>query len=308
MTRPAILIEGVGLGALTAAASLSRLGCDVDLPNFAVSQKAPLITLNEKTLWMIGDLFGTSTREAIVRKAVSLKSRRLLWTHERIETIPEHSLVISPACLGDTLTGEVARCSLKKKGLRVRVRGRSANTGQPVGRLNAFVWNDIGLVSGDADWCATLALDESWVMLAPTPGGTFTAQVFTKLDCLDHARCSVAEALKLLGMASPTNLMDPPLHADAAPRLGQAWTEEVAHMGDECLALDPIAGDGLGHTIRMAFWLKSLLGMLDLSAEKRRSLYSGRIAMAFRQHIQHRDRFYLSAKRFEVGRLQTAVS
>lgn len=307
MKRPAILVEGFGLGAIAAAASLSKLGCNVQFPEFAVSHKGPFLTLNQKTLWMIGDLFGMATREAIASKAVSITSRRLLWTRERFEIIPESSLVISPKCLSGVLAGEVSRCSTAEQ-LSAKVRGRSANKGHPIGGLTAFVWNDLGLVAGDADWCATLALGPSWVMVSPTPGGVFTAQVFSRLDCPDHARRSASEAVQLLGLGSPRNIGYAPVRFDAAPRLGKAWTEEAVHLGDECLALDPIAGDGLGHTIRMAFWLTSLLGMSDLSAERQRALYSGRIAMVFRQHIQHRNRLYQSARRLEICGLEGTAS
>ena len=302
MTLPAISIDGNGLGAVTAAASLSRLGCAVHLPDVKVSGKAPYVTLNEKTLWMISNLFGGPTRDDIERKAVSITSRRLLWNGDRIETVPEASLIISPSALATTLVDKVAPHS-KADELLVKVRGRSANKGQPVGVLNAFVWNDLGFPSEEADWCATLALDRFWVMLAPTAKGTFTAQVFSELDSPDQARSVVAEALHRLDLSTAARLQDPPLHADAAPRLGRTWTEEAVHMGDECLALDPIAGDGLGHTIRMAFWLTSLICMPHLSAAKRRALYAGRIAMAFEQHLSHRTRFYRSAKSLQNRRL-----
>ena len=294
MKIPAISIKGNGLGAIAAAASLSRFGCTVTLPNLKLGSSSPHLTLNEKTIWMIGNLFGDAPLYEIRQRSVPIKYRKLLWSGDRIEKIPEASLIISPSLLSKILVNMVS-LNTSAGELLVNARGRRANQGQAVGNLNAFVWSDLGISSKNKDWCATISLTQGWVMIAPTFEGSFTAQAFLKDKCANRARSLVEEALFHLKLQPTLKLSQPPVLADAAPRLGRTWAKDSVIMGDECLALDPIAGDGLGHTIRMAFWFISLLRLPNLSATKCKELYSGRVTMAFRQHLSHREKYYREA-------------
>lgn len=286
-------VEGHGLGTVAAAAALSKLGHGVRRLGDSIDPhgRGPVVVLNEKTLWMIGDLFGQYVLRNLCRVGVEVGFRKLRWSGATLESVPERSLSVA--------AGEVAAHLLQTLGARerahtmtIRARGRAANRGAGVGELRAFVWSPALPRNYHMDWCATIASDQAWVSLAPDPKGRVVVQVFCPEGDSHLARDVAVDAMSIAGIAHLVEQLGDSLELDAAARLGSMWTGNCCAMGDESLALDPLAGDSVGHTIRAAVWFSSLLKVSDLSLADRSSRYCSRIRMAFAQHLSACKKYY----------------
>lgn len=288
----ALTVEGSGLGAVAAAASLSRAGHPVVAPDLSDAVAGgPTLVLNEKTLWMIGDLFGPELFSDVVAEGIAIGHRRLRWNTDRFAKLPEKSLSVDAARLASQLVRMIPAVRDNPR-VTVRARGRRANLGIAARPLAAYVW-DLPLSSdGHLDWCATITVGQGWAALAPSPSGGINLQVYLTCGAEPEARENGYEVLDLLGLDAHGGLDDPPRRLDASTRLGALWQEAYCPVGDEALALDPLAGDGFGHTIRAALWVSSLLGAEDLSDSSRRKLFRRRMVDVFRQHLQNCARYY----------------
>lgn len=302
--RLAVVVEGRGLGAVAVAATLSALGHPVATertPDPTPGQ-GPVVTLNEKTLWMLGDLFGPDLIPALCAQGVEVSRRRVRWSGPRIETVPERSLAIETGALALRLARRIppGRCS---GDLIVRARGRRANCGSPVGTLTAFVWNlPSASVSGAGSWSATVSSTRAWVALTPKPGGGLVVQAFCNCGDVVLARRSAIEAMAALGLRVDEAAFGAATVLDAAPRLGRLWVDAVCAMGDEAMTFDPLAGDGVGSAIRSAVWLSALLAADEMPPEMRRRRYDWRMTLAFGDHLRARERFYRAAGSREESR------
>lgn len=287
-----LTVEGSGLGAVAAAASLSRAGHPVVAPDLSEAVAGgPTIVLNEKTLWMIGNLFGPELLSGVVAEGIAIRHRRLRWNTDRFENLSERSLSVDAARLASRL-GRTISAAGDGPRLTVRARGRRANPGIAARPLAAYVW-DLPLSSeGHLDWCATMTVGQGWAALAPSPSGGINLQVYLTCGAEPEARENGAKVLDCLDLDARKLLDDPPRRLDASARLGTLWQEAGCPVGDEALSLDPLAGDGIGHTIRAALWVSSLLVAEDLSDSMRRKVYSRRMVDVFGQHREICDRYY----------------
>ena len=153
------------------------------------------------------------------------------------------------------------------------------------------------LVSGNQidsqnDWSATWAGPHAWVMVAPTPEGGLTVQAITQAQDRSSLREYVEEVFWNLGKCPNLNLIEPSSFTSVAPQLGEAWSAESFTIGDELLALDPLAGDGIGSTIRTSVWLAGTLRSRSLDAVTAQAIFNGRINTAFQNHISTTARYY----------------
>lgn len=287
-----LTVEGSGLGAVAAAASLSRVGHPVMAPDLSEAVAGgPTLVLNEKTLWMIGNLFGSELLSGVVAEGIAIRHRRLRWNTDRFENLPEKSLSVDAARLTSRLARTIPAAGDGPQ-LTVRARGRRANPGLATRPLAAYVWELPVSSDGHLDWCATMTVGQGWAALAPAPLGGINLQVYLTCGAEPEARENGNEVLDRLGLDAHGGLDDPPRRLDASTRLGALWQESGCPVGDEALALDPLAGDGFGHTIRAALWVSSLLGAEDLSDNTRRELFRHRMVDVFRQHLQICERYY----------------
>ncbi|WP_299810329.1 hypothetical protein [uncultured Roseibium sp.] len=285
-------VEGAGLGAVAAAASLSRAGHPVVAPDLSEAVAGgPTLVLNEKTLWMIGNLFGPELLSGIVADGIAIRHRRLRWHSDRFENLPEKSLSVDAARLASRL-GRTIPAAGDGPCLTVRARGRRANPGIAARPLAAYVWDLPVSSDGHLDWCATMTVGQGWAALAPAPLGGINLQVYLTCGAEPEARTNGAEVLDYLGLDAGLMLGNPPRRLDASARLGTLWQKAGCSVGDEALALDPLVGDGVGHTIRAALWVSSLLVAGDLSDHMRREVYRRRMMDVFRQHQEICARYY----------------
>lgn len=292
--KQAIAVEGRGLGAVAAAATLSALGHPVatDCGSSATPAPGPVVALNEKTLWMLGNLFGPDLLRELYAQGVELSCRRLRWSGPRVESVPERSLAIETGVLSARLARRFLpkRCSVD---LIVRARGRQENCGVPVGALTAFVWSlPPTSVPGVVLWSATLSSAGAWIALTPKQDGGLVVQAFRYRGAPVVARQSAIEAVTALGLHIDEEVFGAATLLDAAPRFGNLWVGEICAMGDEAMALDPLAGDSIGSTIRSAVWLSALLDAEDMPLEARRRRYNWRMTLAFREHLRALEHFY----------------
>lgn len=297
-----LTVEGAGLGAIAAAASLSRAGHQVVAPDLSETVAGgPTLVLNEKTLWMIGNLFGQKLLSDVVADGIAIRHRRLDWNADRLEILPERSLSVDAVRLASRLARTIP-AARESPQMTVRARGRRANLGIAARPLAAYVWDLPVSSNGHLDWCATMTVGQGWAALAPAPSGGINLQVYLTGGAEPEARENGNEVLDRLGLCAQGGLDDPPRRLDASTRLGALWQEEGCPVGDEALALDPLAGDGFGHTIRATLWVSSLLGAEDISENTRRELFRRRMVDVFRQHLQ------ICARYYEYLDLRSAVS
>lgn len=287
-----LTVEGAGLGAVAAAASLSRAGHRVVAPDLSEAVAGgPTLVLNEKTLWMIGNLFGQELLSGVVADGIAISHRRLYWNTDQLKILPEKSLSVDAVRLASRLARTIP-AARESPQMIVRARGRRANPGIAARPLAAYVWDLPVSSNGHIDWCATMTVGRGWVALAPVPSGGINLQVYLTGGAEPEARENGTEVLDRLGLYAQGGLDDPPRRLDASTRLGALWQEAGCPVGDEALALDPLAGDGFGHTIRAALWVSSLLGAEDISENTRRELFRRRMVDVFRQHLQICARYY----------------
>jgi hypothetical protein len=290
--RVPLTVEGSGLGAVAAAACLSHLGHPVIAQDLSKAVAGgPILVLNEKTLWMIGDLFGPEVLSGVVAEGLGIRHRRLRWNTDQIETLSERSLSVDGAQLASRLAVTIPAAQVAPQ-VTIRARGRRANPGIAFRPLAAYVWDLPGSPDGRLDWCATLTVGQGWAALAPRPSGGVNLQVYLTSGEESEARENGAEVLDILGIEGREMLDVPPQCLDASARLGTLWQEAGCSVGDEALALDPLAGDGIGHTIRAALWVSSLLVAKDLSDSMRHDLYRRRMVDVFLQHRLICARYY----------------
>lgn len=301
--RQAVTIEGRGLGAVAVAATLSALGHSVAMEcgSDPTPAPGPIVTLNEKTLWMLGDLFGPGLLRDLCAQGVEVSRRWLRWSSPTMESVPERSLAIETGVLAARLAQSISpsRCSAD---LIVRAGGRRANCGSPVGTLTAFVWSlPSASVPSTGSWSATLSSLGAWVALTPRPGGGLVVQAFCRCGDAFVARRSAIEAVTALGLGVGEAAFGGAASLDAAPRLGRLWVDTACTIGDEAMAFDPMAGDSIGSAIRSTVWLSALLAADDMPLEARRRRYDWRMTLAFRDHLRARERFYREAGSREGG-------
>lgn len=292
MKGPVVKVTGDGLGASVAAASLARLGLQVVIPEMERPIHGPFLTLNEKTLWVVRDLFGRVVMDEIGKSSIPICRRFISWADARLDLAPEHSLIVAPQALATALRGS-RRAGEGVHDLEVRARGRSANTGKPCGQIYAFVWDSIGVSSVNIDWCATISVRQAWVNIAPAHRGEITAQVICVRPSLELAREAASEALARIGF-DRVQIDGAPVQAArcVAPRLGSPWLDDHTSMGDELLAIDPVSGDSIGHTVRSAAWFAGLLQNNSVSDVTRKRIFNTRIMAAFKDHLRHCGRYY----------------
>lgn len=287
-----LTVEGSGLGAAVAAACLSRAGHSVTARKLSdAGAGGPILVLNEKTLWMIGNLFGPEVLSGVLADGVGITHRKLRWNTDKIETLPEKSLSVDGARLASRFAATIPPAGAVPQ-VTVRARGRRANPGIAFRPLAAYVWNLPVSPDGCLNWCATMTVGLGWAAVAPAPSGGVNLQVYLTSGTEPEARINGAEVLDCLGLDPRGVLEHPPLRLDASARLGTLWQDAGCSVGDEALALDPLAGDGIGYTIRAALWVSSLLGAVDLSDNMRRELYRRRMVDVFRQHRDICARYY----------------
>ncbi len=292
MIHTRFAVDGTGLGAVLATVSLASKGCQMVGPKLAVPvEGGPVLVLNEKTLWMIGDLFGAVVLRDICRDGIEITHRKLRWGGDRVEDQIEKSLSVDAARLAKRFATTVDYVQAAPA-LTIRARGRRANTGVAFRPMTAFVWDLPQLAGTSMDWCATISARGTWAALAPVPSGCMNLQVYIAPGDEMEARTVGAEVLECLGMHADTVLATAPRRIDASAKFGSLWEEDGCAVGDEAFALDPLAGDGVGHTIRAALWVAALLSAEELSDGMRRELYRRRMVAAFQQHCEACGRYY----------------
>lgn len=307
MTPLGITIEGRGLGAAAAAASLWCSGYAVNLPQLESEHGGPVLLLNEKTLWMVRGLFGPQVLDEICSVGTPITHRKLAWGTECIETLPEGSVSIRAAHLASAMLANVGQRSGPTE-ISAFARGRSANAGRATHHLQAFIWDFSEPGGVRYDWCATISVGRCWGALVPAPEGGLCLQVYIPSVVVAKETEVAADLLCRLGLDPGAMLDAVPKQIDASARLGTLWDATGYRVGDEALALDPLAGDGVGHTIRAALWVGTLLRARELTESQRQQIYRRRMTAAFTQHEAVSARYYHLLERAMTVSNQLAIT
>jgi hypothetical protein len=289
-------IKGGGPAAAIVAAVFKTVGLQTSSIRRPSLGDARLITLNGPTLMLIKDLFGNTVFDKLLQQGVMLEHRVLAWKlGDDPIAVNDKALLVPLNTLTKLFHGQEELKSSGPLELTVEAYGRSENKGASAGLRWAFVWHLHDLVLPNQLTCYLQAVDGGWVFLAPSPKGTLVQLITAGADT-ELARGIAAKAIT---MALPQmknayfGLDSEPHQFDASPRFNEARNMDVAIIGDQVLALDPISGDGIGHILRSAVLLASLVkGGHHHAASPGIDIYYARLRRTLISHLTTCEQYY----------------
>lgn len=288
-------VEGSGPGASIVSAVLKTVGLQTSSIQTSSVGDARLVTLNGPTLFLIKDLFGRAVFKKLLQLSTDLKHRVLAWeVGAEPVIVNDHALLVPLNDLTELFHGKEMVGSNKPPELTVEAHGRSANEGEPAGARWAFVWFLQDLVLPDQTSCYLQAVDGGWMFLAPSLKGTLV-QVTTPDSDIESGRNI---ALKAIAQALPSSsascfsLDSTPHQFDASPRFNNIQNKDAVMIGDQMMALDPISGDGIGHILRSAILLASLVKGGYHNTAGGIDIYYARLRHTYISHLATCEKYY----------------
>lgn len=291
MTLQCVRVTGSGAAAALVQACFYRTGFAIDCKGSDTGGPARQVVLNGATLSLIEDLLGRDTLAALHAVGRVLKHRVVLWGEQEEQ-------VLQPALLIDTsrLAKVVAPIQGSEPGntsLSLMARGRKFNSGSVAGPRFAYVWPELDIALPDPNAFYVVAVPPfGWAFLACPEVHRCVLQVLVAQDDPALAEQVGLGALCRLGLQADLNGWLMLGGSDAAPRFGVPLTSDGACLGDECMGLDPLCGDGIGHALRAAVLLTSLLGSIGLDASQRARIYTARMRQCFVAHLRACETYY----------------
>ncbi|MGH3568099.1 MAG: NAD(P)/FAD-dependent oxidoreductase [Pseudonocardia sp.] len=306
MTRRAVVV-GMGVAGLTCARLLADRGWVVQVWDLGDLADPPLV-LNEVTGQLLRDLWGP----APLTDAHRLDTRMVRWHPGPPTAVPQAGLVVDGATLrrrllerlaGDgvearevppvELAGQVAALG---RGTVVDASGRAARVTTGSGAARELIGHRQVVAasvrlrpSARQDTCHMETVPGGWVFLAPTGGDRAVLQamstdtstppddVLTRL--LAGTELIDAQIMEIRGPASAF----PAGPQRCAPSAGETSGVSWIAIGDAAIALDPVAGDGVGHGLRGALLA---VAVLDTGRADAVEHYRSRLDEAFSTHLR----------------------
>lgn len=291
MTLQRVCVTGAGAAAALVLACFDRAGFAVERKESDAPALARQVVLNGATLSLIEDLLGRETLAALQAAGRVLSHRVVLWG-ERQELVPQPALLIDTSRLAKVVA-PTQGSSRSDASLSIMARGRKFNRGAAAGPRFAYVWPELDIVLPDPNAFYVVAVPPlGWAFLACSETDRCVLQTLVAQDDPALAEHVGLGALRKLGLQADMNgwrMLD---GIDAAPRFGVPLAPDGASLGDECLGLDPLCGDGVGHALRAGVLLAALLGLRGAEASKRAQIYTARMRHCFVAHLHACESYY----------------
>lgn len=291
MTLQRVCVTGTGAAAALALACFDRAGFTVERKGSDAPGPARQVVLNGATLSLIEDLLERETLAALQAAGRVLSHRVVLWGN-REELVPQPALLIDTSRLAKVVA-PVQGSAPSDAPLSVMARGRKFNRGAAAGPRFAYVWPELDIALPVPNAFYVVAVPPlGWAFLACPQADHCVLQTLVAQDDPALAKQVGLGALRRLGLQADLNgwlMLD---GIDAAPRFGAPLTPDGASLGDECLGLDPLCGDGLGHALRAGVLLAALLGPQGPGASKGAQIYTARMRHCFVAHLRACETYY----------------
>ena len=288
-------VKGAGPAASIVAAVFKTVGLQTSSIQFSSFADARLVTLNGPTLMLIKDLFGNTVFEKLVQLGTILEHRVLAWKiGDDPVPVKDKALLVPLNALAKIFQGQEELKSSEPLEMTVEAYGRSANKGASAGTRWAFIWHLHDLTLPNQTSCYLQAVDGGWMYMAPSSKGTLV-QLITTVAETELARNI---AVKAITQALPSSsysclsLDSEPHQFDASPRLNKARNKDTVIIGDQAMALDPISGDGIGHILRAAVLLASLIKGGHHNTVSGINIYYARLRRTYISHLATCEKYY----------------
>ena len=300
-------IKGAGPAASIVASVFKTVGLQTRSNQTSSFSDTRLVTLNGPTVMLIEDLFGKKLFHELVQLGTILEHRVSVWKlGDDPIIVKDRTLLVPLNALTKLFQGQEELERNEPLELTVEAYGRSANKGSPAGLRCAFVWHLQDLVLPDQMSCYLQAVDGGWVFLAPSPKGTLV-QSITPVADTELARSITAKAITraLPQMKkSCSGLVNEPHQFDASPRFNKSRNKKTVIIGDQVMALDPLSGDGIGHILRAAVLLASLIKGGHHHTASGIDIYYARLRRTYISHLATCEQYY---KQINVSKIWSKV-
>lgn len=291
MTLQRVCVRGSGAAAALVLACFDRAGFAVDCRGSDAPGPARQVVLNGATLSLIEDFFGRDTLAALHAAGRVLSHRVVIWG-EQEEQVAQPAVLINTSRLAKSVTR--AQGSVPGGApISLMARGRKFNSGTAAGPRFAYVWPELDVALPNPNAFYIVAVPPlGWAFLACPKADRCVLQTLVPQDDPALAEQVGLGALRKLGLQADLNGWMVLGGIDAAPRFGTPLTPDGATLGDECLGLDPLCGDGIGHALRAGVLLAALLGPQGAEDKKRTQIYTARMRHCFVAHLQACETYY----------------
>ena len=298
------------MAGLTAARLLARKGVEVRLhaPAASAAPTPRPVTLSMNTARLLGELW--ELEPGALGGAWRIEDRLVYWGEDGGPVrLPEAAISVDLGHLTRALhnrlvsDGQVAWMRTDAEAddclWHLDARGRqTGDTGAPAalaaGRRVGLVAAEVPADSRQARTSRIEALSSGWVYIGPCARDRAIVQAV-----LPEAPADPGDGLTRLlveaRLAAAGPIASPPVLRAAAPRLARPVTSgRRLRIGDAALALDPLAGDGVGHALRGALLAVAVLRAVARGEPEAACLvhYAQRLNLAFVRHLKRCLEFY----------------
>lgn len=291
MTIQRVCVTGSGAAAALVQACFDRAGFAVDSKGSDALGPARQVVLNGTTLSLIEDLLGRDTLAALKASGRVLRHRVVMWGEQEKQVL-QPALLINTSRLAKVVS-PVQFSGPSDTSFSLMARGRKFNDGAVAGPRFAYVWPELDIALPDPNAFYIVAVPPlGWAFLACSEVDRCVLQALVAQEDSALAEHVGLGALRRLGLQADLNGCLVFGGIDAAPRFGTPLTSDGASLGDECLGLDPLCGDGIGHALRASVLLAALLGSKGADAKKRTHIYKARMRHCFVAHLHACETYY----------------
>lgn len=291
MTLESVCVTGSGAASALVLACFHRAGFAVASKGSDVPGPTRQVVLNGATLLLIEDLLGHETLASLHAAGRTLSQRVVMWGEQETQ-VSQSSLLIDSSRLAKVVAP--AQTSAPDEAtFSLMARGRKFNSGASVGSRLAYVWPEIDIALPDPNAFYIIAIPPlGWAFLACPETDRCVLQTFVPQNDQAMAEQVGLGALRRLGLQADLNGWLMHGGSDAAPRFGAPLTQDGFSLGDECLGLDPLCGDGIGHALRAGVLIAALLGLRDADTSQRTQIYTARMRHCFVSHLHACEAYY----------------
>lgn len=292
MTFQRVCVTGSGAAAALVLACFDRAGFAVDSKGSDAGGPARQVVLNGATLSLIEDLLGRDTLAALKASGRDLRHRVVMWG-EQEEQVLYPALLIDTSRLAKVVSPVQFSGPSNDTSFSLMARGRKFNDGAVAGPRFAYVWPELDIALPDPNAFYIVAVPPfGWAFLASSEVDRCVLQTLVAQEDPALAEHVGLGALRRLGLQTDLNSWQMFGGIDVAPRFGASLTLDGANLGDECLGLDPLCGDGIGHALRAGVLLAALLGPQVADSSQRSRIYTARMRHCFVAHLRACETYY----------------
>ncbi|MBJ3775960.1 hypothetical protein [Acuticoccus mangrovi] len=289
-------VVGRGPAAALAAAVFANAGQAVERASLAaLGGDGHHVLVSEATLRAIARRLGNEMAAAILKAGQPIAERRQMWGAGPAARIACRGVLVTSADLVAALARHPAAPapgSGAGGGATVAVfaRGRRANGGALLGTRRMVEWSGLAAALSCEPVMHVVAGPGGWATIARHPANGVVMQVVCAGGDTASATGIAHHALEVVTGSGAAVLHTPPHRSTpAAPQFGDS---SVLCLGEERMALDPLAGDGLGHVL---FAAEAYAGLArqDLAGQlAARRRMDRQLADRFTAHLVLAERYY----------------